>query len=95
MVLTAIVRSSQQARALLYCISSCHFIAIEVSMFAARVKSSDIQQQVVIKLYFKTSRIPRKCNKTTKMCTVMTVQIMHNSLYVFKKAANSWRTNLT
>jgi hypothetical protein len=71
MVLTAIVCSSQHAHALLYLISSCHFITIEASMFVASVDSSDVQQQAVIKFYFKWSRIPWKCNNTSKMCTVM------------------------
>jgi len=81
MILTSIVCSSQQEHALLYYISSCHFIAIEVSTFVAWVKSSNEQQHVVIKFYFKSSRIPWKRNKTSKMCTVMTVRITHNSLY--------------
>jgi len=88
MVLTAILCSSQQAHTLLYCISSCHFIAIEASMFVARIESSDIQQQVVIKFYFKSSRIPWKCNKTSKMCRVMAVLIMHKSSHIFEKAGN-------
>ena len=58
MVLTARVCSSQQVYTLLYSISSCYFIAIEVSMFIACVKSSNEEQHAVIKFYFKWGRVP-------------------------------------
>lgn len=64
MILTSKLCSSQQAQALLYYISGCHFIAIKVSMFVAWVESPDEQQHVVIKFYFKLSRIPWNCNVT-------------------------------
>jgi hypothetical protein len=50
MILTATVCSSQQAQALLYSISSCHFIATKVTMFVACVKSSNTELHIVIKI---------------------------------------------
>jgi hypothetical protein len=52
MVLTA-----ERARARLYSISGCRFIAIEVKrVFVPCVKSIDMKQRSVIKFYFKSGK---------------------------------------
>ena len=80
MVVTARVCSFQRTRARLCSVSSCRFIAVEISVCLLRV-SKFSTWSIVQWLDFTLNRgkLPRKCTKTWRMCTVVTVLVMHRS----------------
>jgi hypothetical protein len=95
MVVTARMCSFQRAEACLYSSSKCRFTAVEVIVCLCQI--FDMEQHAVINFILNRGKQPRNCTRARKMCTVMTVWVVHKSSdcsHVFKKAGNRRRMTL-
>jgi hypothetical protein len=91
MVVTARMCSFQRAE-------TCRFTAVEVSVCLCPVsKFSTWNNMPWLNFILNRGKLPRNCTRARKMCTVMTVWVVHKSSdcsRVFKKAGNRWRMTL-